>query len=276
MKKFLFFIMFFLVCLASFGQRRNDEGLKMIKKATFTWMIYSNNSSDSYGWKTYYDFVYDKNNKLNTFTIKKDYYSDYVFKEQLSKAEYKKNGISSTNCGTFQYMKLEFDENDHIRHIWDYDKTSDGCHTGFYYTMKYDVKSRPITASLKGFSADKKNKINYGMESTNRGKYYNDIVMMEGWTEDRCKKETTKFDFSKPNDINVNLINGLVKNEKLCVINLDMTEWMNFRSDYLVKEGGDNNLTYYYDGNGNIVKATWQEKHGAQYWKCELTIDYLE
>lgn len=273
MKKFLFFIVFILVCQICFGQRRNTDGLKMIKSATFVWNISVNNSPDTYGWKTNYNFVYDKNNRLQTFTLKKDYNQNGVFKECLLNAEYKKNGISSTNNGLCQYMKLEFDNNNHIKYIWDYDKMDDGTYSGFYYKMGYNEELRLVSEGLISFTTDKNRKIKYGTQTNNKTIYINGVVKLNGKSERTC---LNNLDFSKPNDINVNLINCLVLQEKLFDENLDMTEWMNFRSDYLVKEGGDNNLKYYYDNKGNIIKTTWQEQRGTQHWECELTINYLE
>lgn len=266
MKKTLFVLCLICVTFNCIAQRRNEWGQKMVKSITevfwkendYTLQTGETRHSKVTTEKTF-SYDYDKNNRLSVFKVTEYCYDqdNEVLIPKTTKV-FSKNKPNTPKGGIYDTFTFYFNNDGLITNISDFNGNLDGSCYGANITYVYDNNIRkPVQFKYQNFEKQHKGgNTTYSTESVNSSMYYKGIPMPSNYTEAQCEERAAFYDFTKPNDININIINSAVMKENCVNPYIEMTEWVNCRSDYMAKEGDKRNLVYTYDDRGNIVKAT--------------------
>ena len=274
MKKLMLLIVLLLLSITVQGQKRNDSGLKMVKTATLIKEIKSFDKSindsivSKYVYELYFD--YDNDDWLETMTCK--YHKEKgSHKEKERITVYDRNIGKTINAGLYDLEVYTFNENGLITELQDIGVNNDGSTYGNSLKKNYVKDSKGIYRII-----DTNSCYFNGDEVTLLGNshfcQYKGIRIKTDYNEKELNKKLEMFDFTKPNDLNNNIINGILYDYNIENSSISITEWMGHNHDYLIKEGFYHNNQYFYDKKGNIVEVKWYPSKSSVY---TLSIEYV-
>lgn len=275
MKKILFSILLVLMFVPPFyAQRLNERGQKMVREIE----VNRKNGSE-YTIVTKYFFFYDNNNRLNGLDIyeglydrdKEEYSEPIVLKDSYRYSNYHLTHISNRKVYSKSEWEYEFDENGclvkevAIHHgNGDFDNKEETFYT---YNFDRNNKTYHLSERIIYFSNRFENSKLFVREKT---KALPDIYTYENgylsWKN--IKTEPSNI----VNDTNLSfswILNGYG--------DLDMTEWLCMRSDYMpqMKQPHFMRFDYSFDDKGNIINIKLRDKDSG-FIPTEVSIKYVK
>ena len=262
------------ICVASYAQRLNDLGLKMVKE--FTVQSYRKGQPSE---ATKYIFGYDNNNKM----ISLDIYKNGDLKESYKN----ENRI---------FRKYQNDLSDFLKYKFSYDVY--GNITSFEYVCLDVEDGKPNYKHIYTFEYEFDNTTNQHRLSRMRNDYSEyerstkKYIDINSWV---CGKVIDigglyidgsvvgkgrgfyEIDYDHPNDTNMSFYGILTSGigyRSMYFDSLLLTEWINVRSPYFAKYTTDfHELYFHYDDNGNLIQVD-KTVLGEIVWV--INIEYLE
>lgn len=267
MKRISVVIIFMLIVISSFAQRVNGYGLKMVSEIEYA-------DDNDRGGVYLLKFGYDNNDRLNRMSI-------YRKSARLDNDSYKlyrdykrtATGLTQKNYDEEEWVEYSFDIHGNLSQILVFEEFEFGGMKKDEYNCFYVKDSSTGRYRLNGYDWDtsRKGKGEKSWESmtfctTPVTIYYKDgfLTGNEGHLDN--------IDYGHINDTNMDLHSFFEDANKIfnhgLLSFLSVTEWMNCRSKYMERGGGNGKYEYQYDNKGNLIlikafvrgRQTWYVK----------------